>query len=320
MKKLFLVTTFFLIAGIQLFPQDFNKTILSATDPTWLYTNDGQSDTLFYLDMTPESQNGTILVLLAGWHRKIEEIFQRTSLPQEVYKNGIATLIPSVNTRVHSDTSCFAFINKMMLDYSRKENIEIKNVIIGGMSAGGIMSLNYAIYMVKNKHESIPEPKAVVTVDPPVDLYNLWFIMERLSERNCNPAAKREADYYMNYCKKFLGGTPYEIPEKYKEVSPFARKVKNGGNTYYLRNIPLRIYTEIDIEWSLNRCEDLSDLSATDQSAMVNTLRMLGNKNVDFIVSKDKGYRLDGARHPHSWSILDSKDCADWIERIVEKE
>jgi hypothetical protein len=59
--------------------------------------------------------------------------------------------------------------------------------------------------MVKNPQESIPVPKSVVVVDSPVDLNNLWFIMKRLSKRNCVASAKNEADYYMDYCRKYLG-------------------------------------------------------------------------------------------------------------------
>lgn len=33
-----------------------------------------------------------------------------------------------------------------------------------------------------------------------------------------------------------------------------------------------------------------------------------------------KGYRIDGRRHPHSWSILDSEDTANWIEKMIENE
>ncbi len=71
---------------------------------------------------------------------------------------------------------------------------------------------------------------------------------------------------------------------------------------------------------TLARCEDLSDLNATDFSTMINTLRLLGNENAEFIATTGKGYRIDGRRHPHSWSVLDSEDTADWIEKMIENE
>lgn len=319
MTRILLTVTIVLI-GLQGFSQDFNKTILKTTDPDWLYTNDGKSDTLFYLDMTPDTLNGTILILMSGWHEKIEDIFPETKLPYEAFKRNIPTLIPSINTRVHSDTTCYKLINEMIIDYSKRKNDKIENVIIGGLSAGGIMSLNYAIHMVKNPHDLIPIPKSVVVVDPPVDLYNLWFIMERLSKRNCVASAKNEADYYMDYCKIYLGGTPKEVPEKYREASPFSRALENGGNTVYLKDISIRVYCEPDMDWWLARCEDLSDMNATDLSTMINTLRLIGNNHAEFITTTNKGYRLDGRRHPHSWSILDAEDTANWIEKMISNK
>ena len=316
MIKTLIITLLFL--GFHAFSQEFNKTILRDSDPDWLYTNDGESDTLFYLDMTPEFQHGNVLILMPGWHGKIDEISLKTKLAFEVYKKGIPTLIPSINTRIHSDTACYKLINEMIIDYSKKHGVKIENVIVGGLSAGGIMLLNYAIYMVKNPHKTIPVPKSVVVVDPPVDLANLWFIMERISERNCVASAKNEADFYMDYCRKYLGGTPDECPERYREASPFSRDMENGGNTIYLKDISVRVYCEPDMDWWLARCEDLSDMNATDLSTMINTLRLLGNKHAEFITTTGKGYRIDGRRHPHSWSILDAEDTANWIEKMKE--
>ncbi|HRC32087.1 MAG TPA: hypothetical protein PK736_01445 [Bacteroidia bacterium] len=37
------------------------------------------------------------------------------------------------------------------------------------------------------------------------------------------------------------------------------------------------------------------------------------NTNAEMIVTYDKGVRIDGTKHPHSWSIMDSQDCLDWI-------
>lgn len=316
MKKSFTLLALLFI-GFNLYSQDLTKTVLSKTDPNWLY-NDGDSEELFYLEMTPEKQTGNILILMSGWHSKAEDIVLKTKLPYEAYKKGISTLIPSVNTRLHSDEAVFDFINKMILDYTKKHQISIESISIGGLSAGGIMSLNYGVFMQKIPHKIIPAPSSIVVVDPPVDLYNLWFIMKRLSERNCVASAKSEADYYINYCNTYLGGSPYEVPNKYREVSPFSGDLENGGNTVYLKNTAVRVYCEPDMDWWMNRCEDLSDMNATDLSKMINTLRLLGNKNAEFITTSGKGYRIDGRRHPHSWSILDAENTANWIEKLIK--
>ena len=36
-------------------------------------------------------------------------------------------------------------------------------------------------------------------------------------------------------------------------------------------------------------------------------------KNAQLVVTNNKGKRLNGMKHPHSWSIMDSQQCLDWI-------
>ena len=59
-------------------------------------------------------------------------------------------------------------------------------------------------------------------------------------------------------------------------------------------------------------------MNALDQSAMINFLHRAGNEKAEFINAYKKGYRLDGTRHPHSWSIVDAVDCINWIKDIID--
>lgn len=36
-------------------------------------------------------------------------------------------------------------------------------------------------------------------------------------------------------------------------------------------------------------------------------------KQVEYIATKNKGYRANGDRHPHSWSIVNKKESIEWI-------
>jgi len=44
----------------------------------------------------------------------------------------------------------------------------------------------------------------------------------------------------------------------------------------------------------------------------------LDNSYAELSVSSGKGYRADGTRHPHSWSIVDEKKMIDWFLEMVE--
>ena len=43
------------------------------------------------------------------------------------------------------------------------------------------------------------------------------------------------------------------------------------------------------------------------------SLKESGFSQVDYIPTKNRGYRDNGDRHPHSWSIIDKDDLIKWI-------
>jgi hypothetical protein len=76
------------------------------------------------------------------------------------------------------------------------------------------------------------------------------------------------------YIEEF-GGSPSEFPQNYIKYSIFSQSEKDGGNTKYLLNTPLLLYTEPDVLWSMkNRHRDFYDLNAMDISAMINLLQL----------------------------------------------
>jgi hypothetical protein len=86
-----------------------------------------------------------------------------------------------------------------------------------------------------------------------------------------------------------------------------------------LKDIPIRIYTDLDLEYLLNdRHRDLYDWNGTDLVAMINQLKILGNIDANILISQGKGVRLNGMRTSHSWSILDNGDCLVWILSLLK--
>jgi len=82
-----------------------------------------------------------------------------------------------------------------------------------------------------------------------------------------------------------------------------------GGNADYLTDIPIRAYTEPDVRWWMqNRRKDYYAMNAVDLAGLVNYLNILGNARAELVVTHNKGYRPDGSRHPHSWSIVDNAE------------
>jgi hypothetical protein len=80
------------------------------------------------------------------------------------------------------------------------------------------------------------------------------------------------------------------------------------------------MFTDLDTEGLINqRHRDLNDWNGIDINSMINQLRIMGNENAKVIVSQGKGVKLDGTKNPHSWSIMDSELCLNWILEIIDK-
>jgi hypothetical protein len=60
------------------------------------------------------------------------------------------------------------------------------------------------------------------------------------------------------------------------------------------------------------------DWNGTDIVAFVNQLKLNGNTNAEVSISQNKGIRLNGTKHPHSWSIMDTEETIKWILKTIE--
>jgi hypothetical protein len=125
-----------------------------------------------------------------------------------------------------------------------------------------------------------------------------------------------------------LGGSPDERRETYVKAAPLTVTQRNGGNARLLKDTAVRAYTEPDVVWTIDQwSNDYYCTNAIDQAALVQELRYLGNGEAELIVTSGKGYRRERnektgkyartERSPHSWTIVDERELADWIERHI---
>ena len=99
-----------------------------------------------------------------------------------------------------------------------------------------------------------------------------------------------------------------------EKVAPITLKTQNIDNIRHLKNIKLRIYTEPDSLWWQQ--ERQTDFKSTNAYALQQTTDLLKSKNwqnISLIQTTGKGFRSNGDRHPHSWSIVDIDDLIEWI-------
>lgn len=198
-------------------------------------------------------------------------------------------------------------------------HIPQKNLLFLGMSLAGTRALKQAIFAQQAGAEFKLVPRAIAICDSPIDFVRFWKEGEKAKQLKHSPIAVNEATWVTAYLEKNLEGTPKTHLQVYQNYSPYSYSNFGTGNEKWLRDIAVRAYTEPDVQWWMdNRGKDYYGMNAVDAAALINALRLLGNQEAELRLSTDKGYRPDGSRHPHAWSIVDEEELVEWFARLIE--
>jgi hypothetical protein len=307
MNRLFLIIlTFSLFAincdGQKVSNPKIEKVFLDKTDSTRNYY------TIIYPSKIPWKG---YLFLVPGFGETAENVLQQTELPNKLALNGILTIIPVFQDGVLSlgvDSLSQQTFDKILKDLIYKNKLIDQNFYVGGFSIGGSCAIKYA-------QNSIIKPKAVFAIDPPLDFERFYNSAKRDIRLSKEGEASQENIYMIDRLEKETGGNPLTHLNQYYKISPYSFTDTTQTVIKKLINVPLRIYTEPDINWWLKqRGADFTSMNATECSALINELNRLGNKNAELITTENKGYRKpDNRRHPHSWSIVDNDELIKWL-------
>lgn len=202
------------------------------------------------------------------------------------------------------------YLNKAITEHG----LPAERLLFGGMSLAGTRAIKFAIWCLQGKSANAIRPKAVAICDAPLDFVRFRKALDRSKRLQLHPVAVNEAIWVSAVLERNLGGTLKDRLPAYQDYSPFCNDVENGGAISTLRNIPFRAYSEPDVQWWMdNRGNDYYSMNVLDAAAAVNQLNMLGNKKAELVLTANKGYRPDGTRHPHSWSIVDNGELVEWL-------
>lgn len=186
---------------------------------------------------------------------------------------------------------------------------------------GGHKALFYTEQAYKLNNLKVVKPNAVFGVDPPLNMKRLWNSFTYGVRINFSEASVGEGKEMLRRFKIMYGGSPSQNPKKYEEVSSFYPEAKDGGNAKYLRTIPVRLYCDPDINWIIeNRMGSYETMNATDLSGCISQLKLSGNKNAEFMNCLGKGFKPDGTRHPHYFSMLDPAEFITWADRLFDEK
>jgi len=293
-----------------------------------IYLNNVNSNSLYYYTLLPQGTINGALVLLPSSGESAESVICcNKELIQLASNNHILTLILSINNGdIDDDKTTLSFLNKTFKEVADACYVPKDKFILSGLSGGGMLALRYTEISRADSSKTFIIPAAVIGIDPPVDIAGLYNRSKRfivINDGRANLSQGRlnglnEAKSIVNSCNESYGGSPDQYPEQYIKRSMYSRSQKDGGNAKYLLKVPVRLYCDPDILWQLKeRNRDYYDMNAADLSAMINFLNLSGNNVAELVPAIGKGYRLDGTRHPHSWSIVDPSNCISWIQKLL---
>lgn len=301
--------------------QEVEKIKLDIQDDWELYLNDEESKELYYLKIVPIEKPVGALVILPSGYEKTGDVLKQLELHKKAVTEGLIVIVPSINWGTEDRLAEFKVLDIIFKQIVTEHNIPKENFVLGGLSNGGMIAITYAEKSVQNPELTFLRPLGVFGLDTPLDIAHLYEYAKREIKRNFSEVGMNEAKGMVNNYNEIYGGSPSEFPQKYIEASMYSYGVENGGNAQYLRNIPIRMYTDLDVEWLLNkRRRDLYDWNGTEIVAMINELKLMGNKDANVVITMGKGVRLDGTTHPQSWSIMDTEDCMNWIKSLYKAE
>lgn len=276
------------------------------------------SDYGYYLAVKPKGEIQKVLVLLPGFGQKAEDVFLDTEFHKHALEKNILTIAFAGRTRLTADSTMRFKLNDVFHDVMANASVDKDKFVLGGFSAGGTIALRYTelchqypdIYPIK--------PKGVFMVDSPIDLYHSWQLQVENLKNNHSEISVNEARWVKQYYEEYYGATPSEDPESFMDLSPFSIDTIYGSHEQYLGQVAVRAYHDIDVAWRLenrNQTPQYDNYVAT--ATLINRLMLSGNSKAEFIQSYQTGYRRNGNRHPHSWSIVDEEECMDWVDKML---
>ena len=256
-----------------------------------------------------------LLILFPGFPSNSQVIQNEFPIDSLAKANNISVLYMNYNRKLQLELEDKKELASTLLDIIKTHNLSKDSVFIGGMSSGGNMSLLISDYLVEH---NLLNPKGVFIVDSPIDLYQLYLNSLIALKTENNNGFISEAQWLLDHYTNLLNEN-IDNAEAYDEISPVSTNNHDFRNIENLQNTKVRFYTEPDTTWWLNTyLVQPTEMNAYFIKNAYQMLKVKGWENIELIETEDKGYRSNGAKNPHSWSIVDFNDLIHWMNGKTE--
>ncbi len=250
------------------------------------------------------------LILFPGGGNTAAETKEEFDILTAAAANKISVVFMNFNRHLWIDESTSKELANSLETLVSEHSLNSKNIFIGGMSIGGNVALSLSDYLMRQS--STIRPHGTFIVDSPIDLYSLYESAHKdINTPGFNEDRLAEPKWIIEYFEQAFSKD--SLLQNIAKVSPFTQE-SNSNMIGHLQTTNLRFYTEPDsVWWKENRQTDFEDTNAYNIQKISETLKNQGWEKLEYIETQGKGYRSNGDRHPHSWSIVDVRDLIEWI-------
>ncbi|MEL7004782.1 MAG: hypothetical protein AAFN93_18900 [Bacteroidota bacterium] len=260
----------------------------------------------------PKSEAEAVLILFGGYPERAVDIRREFKIADLAIDNKVAVVFMNYSRKLWLEIGEKEDVARGLQEMLVQHQLPMSNVYIGGFSSGGNVAFLVSSYLMEQK-DYLLAVKGVFLVDSPIDLAALYYSAEKNVKRNFSAPSVDEGKWLIKELGKNFG-EPENNLEKYASYSVYNHEIGNIKNLEALVKTQIRLYTEPDIDWwQKHRKAEYEQMNAYYIKSLSETLVNHGFKLVEYIATEDKGYRANGDRHPHSWSIVDRQELINWI-------
>jgi pimeloyl-ACP methyl ester carboxylesterase len=259
-----------------------------------------------YHYLEPSGEKKGIVILLPGSGERFKNILKYVGLAKVLFNNGFVVVVPEVHTLLYADDYSIDLLDALL--QTKLKDYGAKPLFLGGFSSGGAISARYAEILSAKKTPI--NLNGLFIIDPPLDLQRVYAAgIHKL--QSCDGIIKREGLNITTMLENTFGGPPDKRTNEYISHSPFTANIPDGGNAKYLFNLPIRLYSEPDLDFVRKTyCDqmEMNDLNSTDLEGLHQYLIKNGNNRCEYITTKGRGF--------HSWNIIEPNDLLAWILKL----
>jgi pimeloyl-ACP methyl ester carboxylesterase len=253
-----------------------------------------------------------LLILFPGGGGTSKDTKAEFDISTKAIENDVSVLFMDFNLHFWIDDETAEQLSIDIAEILESNQIKTNKVYLGGFSIGGNVALLLANHLTQT--DANLKPTGVFVVDSPIDL-NLLYQSARkdISRTDFSEERLAEPRFIIETIENEFGDSS-QVLSNIESASPIILETAYTENITALEDCEVRFYTEPDsIWWMENRQTIFENTNSFVIQESVKLLKSKGWHAAELIETKNKGYRANGERHPHSWSIVDIEELIDWI-------